>query len=456
MKKGISMLLCAATLFSALTACSGKDGRLSVTTAKVKNPDALISADYSGVIHASTTMAVFPSVSAKVLAVPVKMGQPVKAGDLLMQLDTSDAQLALKQAQAGLDTANANAQKAVSAGNRQSVQQAQQALSAAQNERHDSTANYNLVKKQYDQNTMTAQAQAAYDKAESDYAKTKLMVSTGAASQNDLNTAQDALSSAEAQLASAQAAAQNALNAADTRMQNAQAALNTAQVNYNLTMQTINPDNEAAAKAGVDSAETAVQIAQKRIDDSTVRAPMDGTVGAVNVKTGDFAGTQAPAFQIVGTSAMEVTVNVTESMVCKLKTGGKASVFLDAAGIQTEGTVAEIASMANAQSGMFPVKVAVSNADGLKDGMQASVRFSAGGDSESVLVPSRSVVKRNGKSVVFVARNGKAVQVEVTVGETQGAYVSVKGPGVSDEVIVQGADKAQDGLDLHIVSNTNG
>lgn len=456
MKKGISIILCAAMLLTFLTACGGTDDRLSVTTAKVKSTDALASADYNGVIHSAKSMAVISTVSAKVASVNVKMGQTVKAGDVLMQLDTSDARLALKQAQAGLGTANANARKIGSAGSKQAAQQASQALSAAQNEVRDSAANYSLVKKQYDQNQLIAPAQAAYDKAKSDYEKTKLMVSTGAASPYDLKNAQNTLNSAGAQLESAKAAAQNTLNAADTRRKNAQNALNTAQVNYNLTMQAINPENEAAAKAGVDSASAAVQIAQKRINDSTVKAPMDGTVGAVNVKEGDLAAPQAPAFQIVGNSVMEVAVNVTESMVRKLSVGQKASVFLAAAGVKVDGTVTEITSMASPQSGMFPVKLSIANTQNLKDGMQASVHFPGTGSAGTVLVPTRSVLNRDGKSIVFAARGGKAAQVEVTVGETQGAYVEVKGLGSGDEVIVQGVNKAKDGVNLHIVSNTNG
>ncbi|QEY35494.1 efflux RND transporter periplasmic adaptor subunit [Caproiciproducens galactitolivorans] len=456
MKRGISIILCAAVLLTVLTACSGADDRLSVTTAKVKSMDALASADYSGVIHSQRTMAVIPAVSAKVVSVNVKIGQTVKAGDVLMQLDTSDAQLALKQAQAGLDTAKANEQKIGSAASKQAEQQARQALSAAQNELRDSTANYNMVKKQYDQNQLTASAQAAYDKAKSDYEKTKLMVSTGAASQNDLKNAQNALNSASAQLESAKAAAQNTLNAADTRRRNAQSALNTAQLNYTLTMQAINPNNEAAAKGSVDSAEVAVEIAQKRIDDSTVKAPMDGTVGAVNVKEGDLATPQSAAFQITNNAVMEVSVNVTESMVRKLSVGGKATVFLAATGVKTEGTVTEIASIASSESGMFPVKISIVNAQNLKDGMQASVHFSNTGSTGTVLVPTRSVVRREGKTYVFAVRSGKAVRVEVTLGETHGAYVEAKGLGSGDEVIVQGVNKAKDGVNLHIVSHTNG
>jgi RND family efflux transporter MFP subunit len=320
---------------------------------------------------------------------------------------------------------------------------------------HDAAANYSLIKKQYDQNLTTAPAQAVYDKAKSDYDKTKLMVFSGAASQNDLKNAQSALNSAAAQLESAKASAQNALNTADTRRKNAANVLETAQQNYALTQETINPDNLAVAKAGVDSASAALQIAQKRISDSTVRAPIDGTVGAVNVKEGDLAVPQNPSFQILGESGMEMTVNVTETVVQKLSVGTKASVYLAASGEKVDGTVTEVTAMALAQSGMFPVKLSIQKKDSLKDGMQASVHFDPADNSGIVLVPARSVLNRDGKSIVFTVREGKAAQTEVTVAEKRGAYVSVKGLGTGDEVIVQGVNKAKDGIILHIVSNTN-
>ena len=456
MKKIISAFLCLAVLALPLTACSGADGAVSVTTAQAKSTDTLQTADYGGVIHADKTMAVIPSATAKVVSVNVTLGQHVAAGDVLMQLDTSDAELALKQAQAGLDSADASADKVGSAANKQAAQQAAQALAAAENEAHDAADNYNLVKKQHDQNLSVAPAQAAYDKAKGDYDKVQLMLSTGAASQYDLTNAQNALDSAAAQLQIARDSAQTALNAASTREKNARTALATAQQNYSLTIQAINPENQAAAEAGVASAAAAVEIAQKRIDDSTVRAPIDGTVGAGNVKEGDLAVPQNPAFQIVGNSAMVIAVNVTESLVGKLTVGHKAAVSLAATGEQVDGTVSEIASMALPQSGMFPVKLTLADNKNIKDGMQASVHFTDAGTPGTVLVPTRSVLELNGKKVVFAARNGKAAQVQVSVVDTQGAYDAVKGLDAGDEVVVQGIGKVKDGSELHIVSNTNG
>lgn len=456
MKKVISVFLCAAMLLFSLAACNGTDNRLSVTTAKVKSSDTLSAADYSGIIHSAQSTAVISTVSAKVASVNVKLGQKVNAGDVLMRLDTSDAELALKQAQAGLDTANASYQKVASAGSKQAETQAHQALVSAQNESRDASTNYKLVKEQFDKNISVAPAQAAYDHAKSEYDRISYLLSLGEASQNDVKTAQSTLTSASAQLESAKASAQTALNAANSRQINAQNALRTAQENYDLTLNAINPENASAAKASVDSAAVAVEVAQKRITDSAVKAPISGSVGAVNVKAGDLAAPQAPAFQIVGDSGMEVTVNVTETMVRKLTAGTKATIIPAVSGEKFSGSVTEVAAMATAQTGMFTVKVGIDNAADLKDGMQASVSFQGDSSNGAVLVPTKSVLTADGKSIVFAARGGKAVQVEVTAGETQGAYVSVKGLNPDDEVIVQGVNKAKNGADLHIVSNANG
>ncbi|MBW7572319.1 efflux RND transporter periplasmic adaptor subunit [Caproiciproducens faecalis] len=456
MKKLICAFLSVIMLLVPLTSCSGSDGTVSVTTAKVKNTNTLVTADYYSSIHSSDTTAVISTVTAKVVSVNVKLGQHVSAGDVLMQLDTSDAQLALKQAQAGLDNANAAAEKINSAATQQALQQASQTLAAAKNEAHDATANYNAVKAQYNKNLTVAPAQAAYDKAQGDYNKVKLMFSTGAASQFDLTNAQNALTSAAAQLQMAKDSALNALNAAATRQKNAQNVLASAQQNDTLTQQTLNPQNQASAKAAVDAAQVAVDTAQKRIDDSLVKAPIDGTVGVVNVKKGDLSAPQTPAFQIVGGSYMTITVNVTESLVDRLTQGQKATVFLSASGRQVEGTVSEIASMALPQTGMFPVKLTVADNGKLRDGMQAAVHFNETGVPGTVLVPVRSVLNQDGKSVVYAVRSGKAAQVEVTVSDTQGAYDAVKGLNDGDEVVVQGIKKVKDGSSLHIVSNING
>ena len=451
----LSIALCAILLAGVLTGCAQSNLR-SVTTVKVKSADILATTDYSGAVHAATSMAVIPNVSGKVAAVNVALGQTVRAGDVLMTLDTADADLALRQAQASFENARANYEKVSQAGSKQAETQARQSLTAAENELRDARTNYELIKSQYDSGASVAPAQAAYDSAKGEVDRITFFVSIGEESEYSLQNAQSALSTAAAQLENAKASAQTAINSADSRLQNAQSALNTAQENYNLTVSSVNPGNIKAAKAGMESAEVSVEVAQKRLDDCTVRSPIDGTVGAVYVKAGDMTGQQSEAFHILGIqTGMNLEASVTESAAAKLTAGMTATVTLTGTSETREATVSEIAPMADAKTGLYLVKVLLSDAQELKDGMLATVNFSGNGNG-SVLVPQKSLLVQEGKRFVYVVQEGRAVHTEVGAGTVQGAYVAVVGLDVGTEVILQGADQVTEGEVVRVVSGANG
>lgn len=454
-QKLLSALLCAALLAGVLAGC-GESSLRSVTTVKVKSADSLAASDYAGTVHAAASMSVIPNVSGKVAAVNVTLGQTVKAGDVLMTLDTADAALSLKQAEASFENARANYEKVSQAGSKQAETQARQGLTAAQNELRDAQANYELMKSQYDSGSTVAPAQAAYDSAKGEVDRINFLVSLGEESAYSLQNAQNALSTAAAQLQNAKASAQTAMNSADSRLQNARSALTTAQENYNLTVNTVNPGNSKAAKASMESAQVSLEAAKKRLDDCTVKSPMDGMVGAVAVKAGDMAGQQSEAFHVLGIQAgMNVEVRVTESAAAKLTAGMTATVTLTGTGETRAATVSEVSPMADAKTGMYLVKVLLRDAEGVRDGMLATVRFS-GNDGGSVLVPQKSILTQEGKHFVYVVQDGKAVQTEVGQGAVQGAYAAVVGLAVGTEVILQGADKVTNGESVRVVSNTNG
>lgn len=451
--KLFSVALCVLLLAGMLGGCGGSDA-LSVTTVKTKSADRDANTDYYGTIHAAVSMAVIPNVMGKVEKVDVTLGQVVNAGDVLMKLDTADAALLLKQAQASLDSAQANYEKISTASNKQAEAQARQTLTAAQNELRDANTNYDTVKSQYDSGSLVAPAQATYDSAKSEYDRLSFLVSMGEESNYTLKYAQNSLNTATAQLQNAKASALTAMNSADSRRKNANSALNTAQENYALTVTSVNPENIKAAKASLETAKVSVEIAQKRIDDSVIKAPIHGAVSIINVKAGDIDGQQTEAFHILSGDSMEVDVNVTEGAAAKLTTGLSATVTLTGNGETCAGTVSEVSPMADTKTGMYLVKLVLTEVDKLRDGMQATVRF-AGDDDGSVLVPQKSIVEKEGKHFVYLVKDGKATSAEVTLGNQQGAYVVVNGLETGAEVILQGADKATAGATVHIIANAN-
>jgi len=110
---------------------SGKSAGATVYTYGTAAKGSIVqSVSGSGQVAASDQIDVKSQVAGDVTVVEVTEGQSVKYGDILVRLDSSDAQAALDVAQANLNSAKLTSQK-TSQDNSQSLTQAQQALAQA-------------------------------------------------------------------------------------------------------------------------------------------------------------------------------------------------------------------------------------------------------------------------------------------------------------------------------------
>ncbi len=360
--------------------------------------------------------------SGRVAKVAVQIGDKVKKDQLLMQLDTTDLQLALKTAQANLVSAQANFDS-----NQTSTQQA---LKTAQN---------NLVS-----------AQASYDAA----------LAKNSTNKDQILAAKSALDKAGVALQSAQAA-YNAvawrpdigMTTQASALQSASSDYNTALANYNITVAGINDtalrsaqaslDNAKTAldqaqknvdtsartaQASLDSAKVAVDVAQRNLDKASIYAPFDGVVSVVNFSQGDSAGT-GTAVSIVDLSNLQVKVLVAEVDMAKITVGQTADMTLDALQGKTySAKVIAISPVGTVTQGVvnYPITVAVNNADGaVKPGMTANLAVEVDRRDNVLLLPTRAVRTQGNQKIVTVEYKGQNIQVPVGTGLTNDTQVEI-------------------------------
>ncbi len=129
-------------------------------------------------------------------------------------------------------------------------------------------------------------------------------------------------------------------------------------------------------QAQMEGAKAALELAQKKVTDCVVKAPMSGEVAFKNITVGDMASPQAAAITLINAQNVKVHINVTETYISKVKIGTKADINIQAIGAVAQGTVVSIAPASDPKTGMFPVEILVKNTDGkLKPGMMADVKL---------------------------------------------------------------------------------
>ena len=219
-------------------------------------------------------------------------------------------------------------------------------------------------------------------------------------------------------------------------------------------------------KANIANAEAGVQAAQVALENTVIRAPFAGTVLTKNADVGEVvAPLAASAFSksavvtIADLGSLQVEADVAESNLEAISLGQPCEIVLDAyPDVRYPGYVAKIVPTADRAKATVQVKVAFRSYDArVLPEMSAKAHFlprpaRAGTDTASVLVvPSSAVVERGGQSVVYVVRDGRAMELPVTVGRQVGSGVAIRqGLTAGTEVIDSVGDRVRRGAKVKV------
>jgi membrane fusion protein, multidrug efflux system len=336
---------------------------------------------------------VAPRVAGQVLKVRVQDNQPVKAGDVLVELDSSDLEAKRQVAQADVlsaeaQLANAQAQLALTEANAgANLRQAQAGVTQASSGISSSRAALDQARAD------VSSAEARFRLTDTELNRVKRLKAGGAVSAAELDTrqaaydqAKAALDQSKARLASTEAgitsssggleAAQGKLVAAKTgpvQVQAAQAALK-------------------LAEARVQQARASLQLAELAVSYTQVRAPMNGVVSRRTVEVGQMVGPERPLMAIVPQDDVWVVANFKEDQVGDMHAGQPVDVTVDAFGSQHfRGHVDSLAGASGARFALLPPDNASGNFVKVVQRIPVLVRFD--GDLKSLpLKPGMSAV----------------------------------------------------------------
>ena len=351
-------------------------------TATVQRGSLAATVSAAGNVSAPTTAALAFSTSGRVTQVNVQVGDSVKKGAVLMLLDTSDLQSALKTAQLGLTDAQATYASAK--------------IDYAQN------PNQLIIAK-----AALNQAQVAMQKAQADYDPIAWRPDVGMTTQSV------------------------ALQAATDTYRSALAT-------YNITAASINDSALKAAQVKIDEAQIAVDDAQRNQSNARLVAPFDGVVSAVNYGAGETAS--GAAVTLIDPSVLQVKVTISEVDIAKVQLGETAAMTLDAlTGKAYTATVISVSPVGTVSSGVvnYTATLEIKNADGaIKPGMTANLALEVERRDNVLLVPVRAVRTSGTRKIVTVQADGQSTQNTVTTGLSNDTSIEIVSGLKEGDVVV--------------------
>jgi HlyD family secretion protein len=222
------------------------------------------------------------------------------------------------------------------------------------------------------------------------------------------------------------------------------------------------------AKGALLQAEGQEAYAKSWLDATVIRAPVSGTILERTAEKGELVTSQfasqaegGPQGQVVALADLndiQVELDIAQDDFAKLSPKQKAIVTVDAyPDRKYNGAIHEISPEANRQKATVQVKVQILNPDEyLRPEMNATVKFladstkAASPQASGVFVPSSAIRDRNGKKVVLIAFNGKALEREVQVVSQRSSGFTVRGLNGGENIVTAAPPTLKDGDKIKI------
>ena len=202
-------------------------------------------------------------------------------------------------------------------------------------------------------------------------------------------------------------------------------------------------------RADIQAQSSSLQLAERELRDTVIRAPFEGYVAERLVSLGQFVQPQTPIMRIVRLQPLKLTADVPEKFAPWIETGRPISVHVDAFPDQTfDGKVVRISPSVDLKSRAFAIEGEVPNPDGrLKPGTFARVQITTDHVDRAVTIPASAVQSRYGTNRVFVVQNGALSGREVVLGDRLGDRVEVsKGLDAGTPLVASDVEQLADGM----------
>jgi membrane fusion protein (multidrug efflux system) len=302
-------------------------------------------------------------VSGHVIKVNYDDGQFVHKGDVLVQLDPTDYQVALQRAQADYQDSQASAEAAefgVPVSQIGSVSQIRSASADLENAQAGLAA---AQKQAQAAEAQVVEAQANAQKLNADVERYRQLLGKREISQQQFDQATAAATGANATVTARQAgvlAAQAQVQQAQSRISQANAELRNAQITPKQVAATQAKAKSAGAQ--VERYKAALDQAQLNLDYTTIKAPVDGIAGRRSVQVGQNVQLGQDLMSVVPLREIWVTANFKETQLQYMQSGQPVKVKVDTYGARTwNAHVTAIGGATGAKYSLLPPENATGN-----------------------------------------------------------------------------------------------
>jgi len=347
----------------------------------------------------------FPKVSGYLERIPVHIGDLMKQGQVIAQIDQTDFLNKVKEIEAKVAQAKAQLTEIQTGTRTEELRQAEEAVK---------------------------QAQSRFDNANLQHERVEALYRREVISKKERDLADMECTVAEAQLAS-------------------------SQQQFKLLREGARQEVRDSSQAKLSEMEAILEQERNHLKDTKIVAPFRGEISRKYVDAGALVSPSTPLVNLVYTETLKIVANVLEKDIPLLKAGMKAKIRVESYPEKVfEGRVEKINSALDLSTRTLQAEIYIPNSDRfLKPGMFANVEVVLLEKPQTLVIPREAVMGAGSEISVFVVEGKRAVRKPVALGYEQDRMVEIlKGLNEGDQVVIKGQQLIKDGSAIRVVEES--
>lgn len=424
--------------FFIVSKISAANAKMPVTTEYVEIGDVESIISTSGKVESDVIKTYYSQIGGNIGSVPVKEGQAVKSGEVLLYFEEQSLAIASKDAQAAALTSEGSYNDSITQNSKNQARLTEatvnlevleqqitdyKAFIKQQETKYEDTRNakkaslsalgMELSKRQADgEDVADEMAEYQYSVETLDMSKDLVEI------QRTIDDAKEILANLEeyeAEMKSQKSSTQDSIMSETTK-------------------EAKKTTNEATQLKNMQMVDYAASV------ESGLKADFDGVITEMKVAEGTPVTNGSALLTIASNSQVHVTINLSKSDLAKVKEGQQADVTI--AGKKYEGQVSFINHVATTNANNMPVieaQIAITNADEeIYLGVEAKVVIYAEKAEDVLLVPVEAVNADKNGDFVYIVENNLVVRKDVITGVSSDTYIEiVSGLNENDQVMTE-------------------
>ncbi|MBI4837046.1 MAG: efflux RND transporter periplasmic adaptor subunit [Candidatus Portnoybacteria bacterium] len=232
----------------------------------------------------------------------------------------------------------------------------------------------------------------------------------------------------------------SAIATAEASITTAKNILASAEANLALKKAGYTPEQIEQQEALVKQAQASLMQTEANYDKTILRAPIDGTIKAVEKKRGETAQANATIISMIDSGNFQIEANVSETEIAKIKIGDEVEITFDALGPNEKfiGAIAQIDPAETVVSGVIYYKITITfhENERIKSGMTANLDILTAKEKNTLYLPYYVVKEKNGEKYVQIMDNDEIKEKIIKTGLEEKTTIEITGGLLEGEQVV--------------------